>query len=365
MLYELALFAGGGGGILGGKLLGWETVCAVEIEEYAREILKARQDDGILAPFPIWDDIRSFTADNPECAGVFDHLRQLRDSLVISGGFPCKDISAAGSGDGIEGKHSSLWGEMARIIGEIRPRRVFVENSWLLVRRGLGRVLSDLAEMGYDAKWGCLGAHHSGAPHFRDRLWLVAAHSDCGSSLPHRPDPGDGGTLSVEGQLRSLLGSIGSEVLADSGGGGFPRSEEELRAGRHAPDRSGSILADSQQQGLEGLRGDAGEPEESESGDRGAPVCHPDGKRRDGRPGDGRVLQREGESEDAVWWGTEPRVGGVAHGLAAGMDGYLPFDAEGNLARLAPGISSRKQRLIALGNGQVPACVPLAWELLS
>ncbi len=160
---ELALFAGAGGGILGGQLLGWRTVCAVEIEPYAASVLLARQNDGLLPPFPVWDDVRTF--DGRPWRGIVD---------VVSGGFPCQDISAAGTGAGIEGERSGLWSEFARIVGEVRPRFAFVENSPMLTSRGLGRVLGDLAEMGFDARWGVLGAADIGAPHIRDRIWVVA-----------------------------------------------------------------------------------------------------------------------------------------------------------------------------------------------
>jgi DNA (cytosine-5)-methyltransferase 1 len=160
---ELALFAGAGGGILGGHLLGWRTVCAVEWEPYAASVLAARQNDGILPPFPIWDDVRTF--DGRPWRGLID---------VVSGGFPCQDISAAGNGAGIDGERSGLWREMARIIGEVRPRFVFVENSPLLVGRGLAMVIGDLAALGYDAQWACISASDCGAPHERDRIWLVA-----------------------------------------------------------------------------------------------------------------------------------------------------------------------------------------------
>ena len=158
---ELALFAGAGGGILGGHLLGWRTVCAVERDAYAASILAQRQNDGHLPPFPIWSDVCSF--DGRPWRGI---------AQVISGGFPCQDISAAGKGVGIGGKRSGLWSEMARIIGEVRPRFVFVENSPLLVSRGLGLVLADLAGMGFSASWGVVGAHHAGAPHKRNRIWI-------------------------------------------------------------------------------------------------------------------------------------------------------------------------------------------------
>ena len=164
---ELALFAGAGGGILGGKLLGWKTVCAVEWDAYARDVLVARQNDGCLEPFPIWNDIQTF--DGRPWRGRVD---------VVSGGFPCQDISAAGKGAGINGARSGLWGEMARIIREVRPSSVFVENSPVLTSRGLGVVLGDLAEMGYDARWGVLGAVHAGYDHKRERIWIVA-HIAC------------------------------------------------------------------------------------------------------------------------------------------------------------------------------------------
>jgi len=162
---ELALFAGAGGGILGGKLLGWRTVCAVEWEQYPASVLCARQNDGFLPPFPIWDDVQTF--DGKPWRGIVD---------VVSGGFPCQDISAAGAGAGIDGERSGMWGQMARIIHEVQPKFVFVENSPMLTSRGLGRVLGDLASMGFDAKWGVLGAADVGANHQRDRIWIVGTN---------------------------------------------------------------------------------------------------------------------------------------------------------------------------------------------
>lgn len=160
---ELALFAGAGGGILGGLLLGWRTVCAVEIDPYCRSVLLARQRDGMLQPFPIWDDVRTF--DGNPWRGHVD---------VVSGGFPCQDISCAGKGDGIDGERSGLWSEFARIIREVRPRYAFVENSPMLVVRGLDRVLADLAAMGFNAEWEVVSAADVGAPHKRERIWIVA-----------------------------------------------------------------------------------------------------------------------------------------------------------------------------------------------
>jgi len=162
-LNELALFAGAGGGILGGKLLGWRTVCAVEWEQYPASVLCARQNDGLLPPFPIWDDVQTF--DGNPWRGIVD---------VVSGGFPCTDISIAGRGAGLDGESSSMWYHMARVVSEVRPRFVFVENSPMLIHRGIGRVLGDLSSLGFDTRWTVMGANEVGAPHQRDRTWIVA-----------------------------------------------------------------------------------------------------------------------------------------------------------------------------------------------
>lgn len=160
---ELHLFAGAGGGILGGMLLRHATVCAVEIEPYCRKVLLQRQRDGILPRFPIWDDVCTF--DGKPWRGYVD---------VVCGGFPCQDISAAGKGAGIEGERSGLWREMARIIGEVGPRYALVENSPKLTVRGLGVVLRDLAEMGYNARWGVFSCLDAGGDHLGERAWILA-----------------------------------------------------------------------------------------------------------------------------------------------------------------------------------------------
>ncbi|AXU94197.1 DNA cytosine methyltransferase [Erwinia persicina] len=173
---ELALFAGAGGGILASHLLGWRTVCAVERDAYAAQVLAQRQNDGILRPFPIWSDVCSF--DGKPWRGIVD---------VISGGFPCQDISANGKGAGIEGKRSGLWAEMARIVSEVRPKFVCVENSPRLTGKGLAVVISDLAEMGYGCEWFRLSASNCGAPHTRDRIWIMAySESQYSRGLPER-----------------------------------------------------------------------------------------------------------------------------------------------------------------------------------
>jgi DNA (cytosine-5)-methyltransferase 1 len=185
------LFAGAGGGILADLLLGHTPVGACEIEPYPRSVLLQRQRDGVLPGFPIWDDIN--TLDGTPWRGSVD---------VLAGGFPCQDISSAGKGAGISGERSGLWKEYARLIGEMRPRFVFAENSPLLRTRGLGVVLEDLASLGYNARWGIIGARDVGAPHKRDRMWVMAhtngigveGHELCKPDLPTRPSSGEEGS---------------------------------------------------------------------------------------------------------------------------------------------------------------------------
>ena len=128
---ELALFAGAGGGLLASRLLGWRTVCAVEFDGYRRAVLAARQDDGSLEPFPIWDDVRTF--DGLPWRGRVD---------VVSGGFPCQAYSSAARG---RNTTDDLWPEMRRIVAEVAPRYVFAEN---VGRRAIDRAADDLEQMG-------------------------------------------------------------------------------------------------------------------------------------------------------------------------------------------------------------------------
>jgi len=201
---ELALFAGAGGGILGGKLLGWRTVCAVEWEPYPASVLVARQNDGLLPPFPIWDDIQTF--DGKPWRGIVD---------VVSGGFPCQDISAAGRGAGIDGERSGMWKHMARVVGEVRPKFVFVENSPMLVTRGLERVLGDLTALGYDTKWTVMGAADVGANHQRDRIWIVGKLAY--SKKLFSDGGNDNARISMEREAQSKSGNdCGSTNMADT-----------------------------------------------------------------------------------------------------------------------------------------------------
>lgn len=165
-LRELALFAGAGGGILGGHLLGWRTVCAVERDRHCQKVLMQRQDDGILSPFPIWDDIRTF--DGIPWRGIVD---------VVSGGFPCQAFSTAAAGRNVA---ENLWPEMRRIVADVAPRIVFAEN---VAARAIEEAAADLRAMGYQTRAVSLSAADVGADHIRERYWLLAHADDTGELL--------------------------------------------------------------------------------------------------------------------------------------------------------------------------------------
>ena len=152
-----SLFSGIGGMDLGLERAGMQCAWQVEIDEFCRKVLTKH-----------WPNVPKFN-DVRECG-----KHNLERVDLIAGGFPCQDISNAGKRAGIQGPRSGLWSEFHRIIGELRPRYVLVENVAALLNRGLERVLGDLAESGYDAQWDCLPAAAFGAPHRRDRVWLVA-----------------------------------------------------------------------------------------------------------------------------------------------------------------------------------------------
>ncbi len=401
-MYELALFAGAGGGILGGKLLGWRTVCAVERDPYARAVLAARQNDGCLDPFPIWDDVRTFTKRNNAVRRLIRELRRIRDSLVISGGFPCQDISCAGKGAGLDGARSGLWAEFARIIREILPRHVFVENSPMLTSRGLGRVLGDLATMGYDARWGVLGAVHAGAPHRRLRIWIRAelANADRlairdesitvgwrdGARFARR-DGSEEHMADANGDARhswwasdaaqgiggrdTHRSGVSAPAVADTPSDRRPQCDEQhdgrsiaaqigdglSEFGGVGTDRQPQALADSTSSGQQAEWTEAQE----RSRDAGA-SCDVSG-------GDSRERERERDDPNTLLDGLEGlhegrTTTGTTYGPSTGSHpGW--WIAEPDVGRVVNGLASRVDRLRCIGNGQVPAVVRLAWHCLA
>jgi DNA (cytosine-5)-methyltransferase 1 len=203
---ELALFAGAGGGILGGLLLGWRTRVAVEIDPYCRSVLLARQRDGILEPFPIWDEIKTFDG------------RPWRENIdVVSGGFPCVAWSTAARGNNTG---ENLWPEMLRVIGEVQPRFVLAEN---VDEGAIAQAQDDLTQCGYTTNRGMLAGFHVGADHPRKRWWLVA-DSDNKSEL----GSGINAKMAVKSARRNRLwSSLPDDKRMDDG---FPNRMDRLKA---------------------------------------------------------------------------------------------------------------------------------------
>lgn len=357
---ELALFAGAGGGILGGKMLGWRTVCAVEWDAYAASVLVARQNDKTLDPFPIWDDVQTF--DGRPWRGRVD---------VISGGFPCQDISCAGKGAGIDGERSGMWGHMARIVSEVRPEYVFVENSPMLVGRGLTRVISDLAQMGYDARWGIVGAHHVAAPHKRDRIWIVAHATGAGNRRKLRAIP----RTYEEAPKPQEQYKKESIEFDDAGKEPTTLADSKKLQCDGSDDNTRNL---SQSKTISESRNDGGESDvaDSESGrGRGIRVCEGTQGTHSGSPaqpvGSGSAQSDVADSESAGLQGRnisasksnkEPRFSNPWGEDCYGGLNY--WATEPGLGRVAHGVANRVDRLKCIGNGQVPHVAALAWRLL-
>ncbi len=247
----LDLFSGIGGFSLGLERAGMRTVAFCEIDPFARRIL-AKHWPGV----PIHEDVTKLRGSD---IGSVD---------VICGGFPCQDISTAGKGAGISGQRSGLWKEYARLIGELRPRFVIVENVATLLSRGLDVVLGDLAALGYDAEWHCIPASAVGAPHRRDRIWIVA---NAGSRRRGEPQ---------EGQVQQ------------------PRRAETIG--------TGEAMADAQGQHGDGSRTSPQPSGRHELADS-RPISYPAHY--------AAIGEGIGRRESARFWWIEPDVGRVAHGV--------------------------------------------------
>ena len=262
----LDLFSGIGGFSLGlERTGGFRTVAFCECNPYCKRVL-ARHWPSV----PIFPDVRHLAA---EWLGPID---------LVCGGFPCQDISLAGKGAGIEGERSGLWREFARIIGEVRPRYVIVENVPALLGRGMGKVLGDLAALRLDAQWHCIPAAALGAPHRRDRLWIIA--------YPHGQSQHDDAPQPV---ADPDCGGCERERLAQHG--------ELARPSGHQPDRCGARGS--------GHRPDVADPDSNEQHRRCSDV----------QMGRLRLAGEIAQARDAgrTQWGAEPDVGRVAHGIPA------------------------------------------------
>ena len=312
-LLTLHLFAGAGGGILADELLGFRPIGAVECDSYCRRVLLNRQADGCLHRFPVWDDVCTFRADNPATRDYIDRLRQARDRLCICGGFPCQDISAAGQKAGITGARSGLWKEYARIISEIRPAYVFVENSPDLIRRGFDVVSADLSSMGYNFTWGTVSAADVGARHLRRRFWGLAVRDDTDAESSRR---------------ESVCNNSKPEQKLIRPDQPLQRIPDSLR--QRAEDRLASGIQSQELKAFVGRRKDR----------------DTQGQRRQTQPGLGRV------------------VNGLANWLDEVTAGRFWDAQEHGLSRLSNRCDNRRQRLRAIGNGQVPLCAAVAFVTL-
>jgi len=280
--------------------------------------------------------------------------------------FHAKTSAPLGGGAGIDGERSGMWREMARIIHEVRPQFVFVENSPMLTSRGLGTVLGDLASMGFDAKWGVLGAADVGANHQRNRIWIVATSNTNsiinalrGDSQDHAESMGEwrvharGSFSSSRKGCEEVTGQSTNVAYANSAGlgtGGWEGFHIKREKGVIAAP-SNTTVAQPECKGLEGQRSQPGEQEIAESGNSSA-LAYSTGSRsqrgnkcRCNEQGSSKRFQPElagTYGSNIRWWETEPNVGRVADGVAARVD-----------------------RLKAIGNGQVPLCAATAWRLLN
>lgn len=257
-LKVLDLFSGIGGFSLGlERTGGFETVAFCEIEDFPRRVLAKHWPS-----VPCYRDVRELTAERLAADGIAVD--------VICGGFPCQDISTAGKGAGLAGERSGLWSEIARLVGELGPQYVIVENVSALLGRGLGTVLGDLATIGYDAEWHCIPASHVGAPHRRDRIWIVAYPTGIRHGQGREERNIHKADERQDGQLCAVFGGASAEPkdLADAF---IPRWERRLHR-----------WSNSQWESLAGHLG----------------RC---------RSMDGQPIEN--------WWSTEPDVGRVANGI--------------------------------------------------
>jgi DNA (cytosine-5)-methyltransferase 1 len=282
MLRVLDLFSGIGGFSLGlERTGGFKTVAFCEIEPFPRRVLAKHWPE-----VPCYHDVRELTAERLATDGI--------GVDVICGGFPCQDISVAGKGAGMAGERSGLWSEFARLIGELQPRYAIVENVSALLSRGLADVLGDLAALGYDAEWHCIPASAVGAPHRRDRIWIIA-HAN-GSEW--RKDIASRRSVQWKNGL-------------PQGQEGSGRFSSNSQAVAHANDQR-----ELQSQGSErnewGRAGNGGE-DVSDARSTGLPLAGSQPHGTDGIVSGGMLASSD-------WWLTEPDVGRVAHGVPSRVD---------------------------------------------
>ena len=328
----LDLFSGIGGFALAASWV-WadelELVGFCENENYCQRVLAKNFPD-----VPIYDDIRELEVE------WFD------DIDLLTGGFPCQDISVDGKGEGIEGERSGLWFEMLRLISGIRPRYALIENVPMLLHRGLGRVICDLAQIGYDAEWQIISAADLGAPHLRKRIWIVAYPGH----LRRRHHVGGDVELRGRQQAETAQRSASQPEIAGSG------QESQVMADRAVGNTDDDGFATTQERGSVvpgGNRSTSGTLETGQpagSGQLHGPLAYPDQSGLEGR--------QEGLRQEKRWDGNTghswAKVGGN------GRNGF--WRTEPDVGRVADGVPHRVDRLRGLGNAIVPQCAALIME---
>lgn len=333
---ELSLFSGGGGGLLGSKLLGWRAVGYVEFNPYCQREIRQRIEDGVLDRAPIFGDVRAFLSE-----GYARSYQGLVD--VVSGGFPCQPFSVAGKQAGADDPRN-MWPQTIEVLRQVRPRYAFLENvPGLLAHAYFGTILGDLAESGFHARWCVLSAADVGAPHLRKRLWILADATNRGREWRGARSEEKGSRRPFDlpsGPSKTISNSLGAVVRIEQ-----RRLGRESWAGAVESGEYGEAEPVADPFGLHGhdaghgtgeVRGLGPEPAEvpGRLPDPGRPLL----EEREGTPGE-RPQPATGGCD---WWLAEPDVGRVAHGVAA-----------------------RVERLKALGNGQVPLVAATAWQLLA
>ena len=332
MLTFGSLFAGVGGFDLGFERAGFQCKWQVEIDDYATKILERH-----------WPDVHR-ERDIRQCER---HNLERVDCII--GGFPCQDISYAGKGAGLDGSRSGLFFEAIRLVCELRPRAVVLENVAGLLTRGLDRVLATLAEIGFDAEWHCIPAAAVGAPHIRDRVFVLAyakgERHGLGREWEHVCKPKRGQNRQMQPELASSSERGQRADVADTNGvDSVSRRESQVQRRRSKNTKQirvgGCDVADTQQHGRHKGKPDrrrvqAGIGAGQECGLRNDSETVPDTKsdRREGRRKDGQPSRpiglRSGAGSDEVervrlafadWWAIEPAVGRVAHGIPKRVD---------------------------------------------
>ena len=320
-----SLFSGIGGVDLGLESLGIETKWQVEIDKYANKVLEKR--------FPDAKRYKDITKLN---------TKELEWVDVISGGFPCQDISAANpNAEGISGKRSGLWSEMFRIISDLRPRYAFIENVPMLSIRGLDRVLSDLAQIGYDAEWQSLSAKEVGAWHKRERLFIVAYAKCLGwqkratfsEKLKRKKTP-----KQFKNSNKKQFRANAREDVA------YPRDNSYRTKAREKEKKNG-IQGKHRKERFSRMSGGTSGNRKNPSRDLPNPNeeriqgCKETGNLEESRQETEQFTVRYSEGRD--YWAVEPNVG-----------------------RVANGVSNRVDRLKCLGNAVVPQCARIIGEYL-